>query len=240
MTFHPCTAIMRAVAIAAALTALSAPRADAQQDIFPQAPAEDVCQGELATVKNAIKAVSDAAAEVRADAHDAEMWQQELNDANSQLKSTPPGSGNWNALSAQAEHAWWAMTAAAGKGAASVTGSAAHEFASRPRCAVPAGSGRQLLGVSWDDLHDPGAGFSALDINDRDGISSLVITYTPGARPLLPLGAKCIALDLPFTVHHASKRPLIQSRTIRVPIDHTVPGLPACRRCGGFQISGIA
>ena len=109
--------------------------------------------------------------------------------------------------------------------AASATGSAAHEFASRPRCAMPAGSGRQLLGVSWDDLHDPGAGFSALDINDRDGISSLVITYTPGARPLLPLGAKCIALDRPFTVHHASKRPLIQSRTIRVPIDHTVPDL---------------
>lgn len=41
-------------------------------------------------------------------------------------------------------------------------------------------------------------------------------------------------------MHHASKRPLIQGRTIRVPIDHTVPDLPACRRRGGFQVGGIA
>src|ERR1700751_219703 len=101
-------------------------------------------------------------------------------------------------------------------------------------------SGRQVLGVSWGDLHDLGASFSALNINDRDGVSSLVITNTPGARPLLPLGAKCIALDRPFAVHHASKRPLIQGRTIRVPVDHTVPDLPGCRHRGGFQVGGIA
>jgi hypothetical protein len=41
-------------------------------------------------------------------------------------------------------------------------------------------------------------------------------------------------------VHHASKRPLIQGRTIRVPIDHTVPDLSACRRRGGFQVGCIA
>jgi hypothetical protein len=85
-------------------------------------------------------------------------------------------------------------------------------------------------------LYNLSAGFSTLDINDRHDISGLVITHAPGARPLFPLSAKCVALDVPFAVHHASPRSPIQSRTIRVPIDHTTPDFNA----RGFHIGGVA
>jgi hypothetical protein len=70
MTFRPFTVIMHAVAVAALLTALSAPRANAQ----------NACQDELAAVQNYTSDVGAAADQVRAAAAAADIWQQQLND----------------------------------------------------------------------------------------------------------------------------------------------------------------
>lgn len=51
--------------------------------------------------------------------------------------------------------------------------------------------------------------------------------------------AKRIGLDFPFAVHHASARCLVESRTIRVPIDPAVASFPACGSRGGFQIGSL-
>ena len=69
------------VALAASTTA----RAD---DIFPQAPAENVCQNELATVKSDMKVVSAADQRVRVMADEVERDQQWLNEAKSHLVSS--------------------------------------------------------------------------------------------------------------------------------------------------------
>src|SRR6516164_451251 len=91
-------------------------------------------------------------------------------------------------------------------------------------------SRRQLLDVAWSGLHHFGAGLSAGDVDDRDGISYLVIAYASRARPVLPIGAIRIALDLPFAMHHGACRRFVEGRAILAPIDHALAGFPACRR----------
>lgn len=107
------------------------------------------------------------------------------------------------------------------------------------RCWTPenfdeAGSGRQLLSVSWSGLYNLGAGLSARRINDSDRIARFLITNATVAWPLFPIGAKRIALCLPFPMHHVAVRCLIESRSIRVPVNHNVACLPACGRRGSF------
>jgi hypothetical protein len=67
MTFRPRTAIISAVAIAAALSA-------------PRANGDAACQDELAAVQNYKSGVSAAADQVRAAAATADLWQQQVND----------------------------------------------------------------------------------------------------------------------------------------------------------------
>src|SRR5262249_29870252 len=78
-----------------------------------------------------------------------------------------------------------------------------------PHRARTALSGRQLLGVARSGLRNPGAGLTAGGVDDRDDISRLVIAHAPHARPLLPIGAIRVALDLPFAMEHGPGRRLV-------------------------------
>jgi hypothetical protein len=85
-------------------------------------------------------------------------------------------------------------------------------------------SARQLLDIAWGGLHNLSADLSATGVNDRDGVSRLVIAYAPGARPFLPIGTIRIALDLPCAMPHDPCRRLEEGRAIRGKIDHGLAG----------------
>src|SRR5262249_49651893 len=101
-------------------------------------------------------------------------------------------------------------------------------------------SRRQLLRVARGGLHDLGADLSAGGVDYRDGISRLVIAYARSIRPLLPIRAIRVALDLPFAMPYGSGRRLVESCAILRPVDHPLAGFPACGCCGGLQIDGLA
>src|SRR5215467_642 len=113
-----------------------------------------------------------------------------------------------------------------------------------PRCAnlqLGAGaSGRQFLGVAWSGLHNLGAGLTTGDVDDGHDVSCLVIAHASHGRPLLPLGAIRVALDLPFAMEHRPVRRLVKSRAILGPIDYALAGLPACGSGGGLQVDSLA
>src|SRR5262245_10797847 len=100
-------------------------------------------------------------------------------------------------------------------------------------------SRRQLLSVARGGLDDLGAGLTAGSVDDRDDISRLVIAHAPGARPLPPIGAIRIALDLPFAMEDGPGRGFVEGRTIRSPIDDALAGRPACGSRSGLQIGGL-
>ena len=61
---------------------------------------------------------------------------------------------------------------------------------------------RKLLGISRCCLHDSGADLATLGVNNSDDITLLVIARATGARPLFPLGAVRVVLDLRLTMHN--------------------------------------
>src|ERR1700674_518015 len=97
-------------------------------------------------------------------------------------------------------------------------------------------SGRQLLGVAWGGLHDLSADLTADCVENRDGVAALIIADAPIVRLLLPIGARRVALDLPFAVPHGTGRRLVERGAIRSPIYRSLAGLSGCGRCGGLQI----
>src|SRR5262249_46891090 len=105
--------------------------------------------------------------------------------------------------------------------------------------AAPA-SGRELLSISRGALYDLSARLTARGVDDRDGISRLVIADASRVRALFPSGAVRVALDLPFAMEHGPGGRFVEGVAVLTPIDHPLAGLAACRGCGGLQIDGLA
>src|SRR5262245_16480697 len=102
-------------------------------------------------------------------------------------------------------------------------------------------SGSQLLGVTRSGLHDRGAELAADSVDDRNLVTGLVPAraWTRGLA-LLPVGAICVALDLPFAVPQGPGRRLVERRAILGPIDHALAGRPRHGRRGGLNIDRLA
>src|SRR6516165_812969 len=93
-----------------------------------------------------------------------------------------------------------------------------------PRLPSPRRSGRELLSVARGGLHDLGARLTAEGVVDRVSVAGLVPAHTRIVRLLLPIGARRIALDLPFAMPHGPHRRLVECRPIVGPIDHSLAG----------------
>jgi len=86
--------------------------------------------------------------------------------------------------------------------------------------------GRQLFSVARGGLYDLGAGLTTGGVDNRDRVAVLVIAHAPSVRPFLPVGAQRVTLDLPFAMHHGSRRRLVEARAILGPIDHDLTSYP--------------
>src|SRR5262245_50415348 len=107
----------------------------------------------------------------------------------------------------------------------------------RSRCS----SGPQLLGVTRGGLHDLGAYLAAGGVDRRVSVASLVPARARrGGLLLLPVGAVCVALDLPFAVPQGPGRRLVERSAILRPINHALAGLTSHRVCGGLYVGRLA